>query len=117
VESHACACRVRDAGSPDRGALWQPGLCPGGPRGPRTPDAQVVLAGIDRVAVDAVGVALLRHHGTTPEVSAGRIFEQEQLKRAVELNLGVGSPDHIELITGDAESAKYAEAIRAMLAS
>lgn len=79
--------------------------------------AQVVLAGIDRVAIDAVGVALLRHHGTTPEVSAGRIFEQEQLKRAVELNLGVGSPDHIDLITGDAESAKYAEAIRAMMES
>jgi uncharacterized protein (DUF362 family) len=76
---------------------------------------QVVLAGADRIAIDAVGVALLRHHGTTPEVSVGRIFEQEQLKRAVELNLGVKSPDHIELITGDAESAKYAEAIRATL--
>lgn len=79
--------------------------------------AQVVLAGVDRVAVDAVGVALLRHHGTTPEVSVGRIFDQEQLKRAVELNLGVGSPDHIDLVTGDAESATYAEKIRAILDS
>ena len=44
---------------------------------------EVVLAGTDRVAVDAVGVALLRHFGTTPEVSRGAIFEQEQIARAV----------------------------------
>jgi uncharacterized protein (DUF362 family) len=79
--------------------------------------SQVVLAGVDRVAIDAIGVALLRHHGTTPEVSAGPIFEQEQLKRAVELNLGVGSPHHIDLVTDDAESAKYATAIGAVLES
>jgi uncharacterized protein (DUF362 family) len=89
----------------------------GGPDVGTMVHAQVVLAGIDRVAIDAVGVALLRHHGTTPEVSTGRIFDQEQLKRAVELNLGVASSDQIDLITGDAESAKYAAAIQAMLGS
>ena len=67
--------------------------------------SNVILAGTDRVAIDAVGVALLRHFGTTPEVSQGAIFEQEQIARAVELKIGVTSPKQIELVTGDPESA------------
>ncbi len=71
----------------------------------------MILAGTDRVALDAVGVAILRYFGTTPEVMRGRIFEQEQIARAVELGLGVTAPDQIELITGDPDSAAYAQAI------
>jgi len=88
----------------------------GGPdRGTRV-QAEVMLAGTDRIAVDAVGVAILRHLGTTREVSRGRIFEQEQIARAVELGLGVSSPDEIQLITGDEGSEKYAQVIREVLA-
>jgi uncharacterized protein (DUF362 family) len=65
--------------------------------------------------MDAVGVALLRHFGTTPEVSRGAIFEQEQIARAVQLGLGVASPGQIELVTGDSESATFAKKIRAIL--
>ena len=86
--------------------------------GPDTGDlvkAQVVLAATDRVALDAVGVALLRYYGTTLEVSAGPIFEQEQLKRAVELRIGVASPSEIDIVTEDAASAEYAKRIRAVL--
>jgi len=75
----------------------------------------VFLAGTDRVAMDAVGVALLRRWGTTPEVSQGPIFQQEQIARAVELGLGVKSPEDIELVTGDEESEVYAAEIRAIL--
>ena len=77
--------------------------------------ALVVLAGTDRVAIDAVGVALLRHFGTTPEVSRGKIFAQEQIARAVELGLGVAGPGAIELVTADRDSADYAKRIRAIL--
>ena len=63
----------------------------------------------------AVGVALLRHFGTTAEVRRGAIFDQEQIARAVELGLGVAGPDAIELVTGDADSADYARTIRAVL--
>jgi uncharacterized protein (DUF362 family) len=63
----------------------------------------------------AAGVALLRHFGTTPEVSRGAIFDQEQIARAVQLGLGVTGPDGIELVTGDADSAAYAIRIRAVL--
>jgi len=77
--------------------------------------ANVILAGTDRIAIDAVGVALLRHFGTTPEVSQGAIFEQQQIARAVQLGIGIGSPRQIELVTGDRESAEYAKAVRAIL--
>jgi uncharacterized protein (DUF362 family) len=87
----------------------------GGPDTGKLVQANVVLAGTDRVAIDAVGVALLRYFGTTPEVSRGTIFEQEQLARAVELHLGVSRSEHIELLTGDRDSAEYAKQIRSIL--
>ncbi|HEY2498043.1 MAG TPA: DUF362 domain-containing protein [Candidatus Angelobacter sp.] len=87
----------------------------GGPDQGKMVQSNVILAGTDRVAIDAVGVALLRHFGTTPEVSQGAIFEQEQIARAVQLKIGVSSPKQIELVTDDRESAEYAKLIRAVL--
>ena len=87
----------------------------GGPHRGTKVDAQVILAGTDRVALDAVGVAMLRHYGTTPAVSEGAVFEQEQIARAVELGLGVDSPEKIEMVTDDPASAAYAEEIRSVL--
>lgn len=89
----------------------------GGPANGKRVLSEVVLAGKDRVAVDAVGVALLRFHGCRTEVSHGKIFQQEQLKRAVQLGLGVDSPDKIDLLTGDSESAAYAAQIKEILLS
>jgi uncharacterized protein (DUF362 family) len=87
----------------------------GGPDKGKMVESNVILAGTDRVAIDAVGVALLRHFGTTPEVSQGTIFDQEQIARAVQLKIGVSSPKQIELVTGDRESAEYAKQIRTVL--
>jgi uncharacterized protein (DUF362 family) len=89
----------------------------GGPAQGKKVQANLILAGTDRVAIDAVGVAVLRHFGTTPEVSQGAIFEQEQIARAVDLGLGVGSPDQIELIADDPDSAAYARQIQEILLS
>jgi uncharacterized protein (DUF362 family) len=89
----------------------------GGPAQGKKVQANLILAGTDRVAIDAVGVAVLRHFGTTPEISQGAIFEQEQIIRAVDLGLGVGDPDQIELITDDPESAAYAGQIQEILLS
>jgi len=83
----------------------------GGPDTGQRVWAEVVLAGSDRVAIDAVGVAILRHFGTTPEVSQGAIFQQEQIARAVELDLGIADPAKIEFVTADEESAAYAAQI------
>ena len=88
----------------------------GGPDRGTKVEAKVMLAGTDRVAIDAVGVAILRLLGTTPEVSGGAIFEQEQIARAAELGLGVSSANQIQLITGDAESEAFAAQVREILA-
>jgi uncharacterized protein (DUF362 family) len=88
----------------------------GGPdRGTRV-KAGVVLAGTDRVAMDAVGVAVLRLLGTTPEVSRGSIFQQDQIARAVELGLGVSSAKDIQVVTGDADSGVFAAKVGDILA-
>jgi uncharacterized protein (DUF362 family) len=87
----------------------------GGPDQGKVVNSNVILASTDRVALDAVGVALLRHFGTTPEVSHGSIFEQEQIARAVQLKLGVTNARQIELVTADPASAEYAKSIRTIL--
>jgi uncharacterized protein (DUF362 family) len=88
----------------------------GGPdRGTRV-EAGVMIAGTDRVAIDAVGVAILRLLGTTPEVSRGAIFAQEQIARAAELGVGVSSAKQIQLVTGDAKSEAFAMRVRDILA-
>jgi len=87
----------------------------GGPATGKHVKANVILAGNDRVAIDAVGVAILRLFGTTPELNQGHIFEQEQIARAVELGLGINSPDEIQLVTGDKESEDFAAQVRDIL--
>ncbi len=87
----------------------------GGPDKGKKVTSEVILAGTDRVAIDAVGVAILRYFGTTPEVSRGPIFQLDQIARAAALGLGVDSPDKIELVTGDADSAAYANKIQQVL--
>ncbi len=87
----------------------------GGPHIGTRKNANVILGGTDRVAIDAVGVAILRQLGTTPEVSRGKIFDQDQIKRAAELGLGVKSAKDIEIVTGDKDSEAYAEVIRGIL--
>jgi uncharacterized protein (DUF362 family) len=87
----------------------------GGPHIGKRMNANVILGGTDRVAIDAVGVAILRQLGTTPEVSNGKIFDQDQIKRAVELGLGVKYTKDIEIITGDKDSESYADEIKGIL--
>jgi uncharacterized protein (DUF362 family) len=86
-----------------------------GPAKGKRVQPNVVLAGTDRVAIDAVGIAILRYFGTTKAVSDGPIFDQAQIARAAELGLGVGSPAEIELVTDDAESAAFGAEIRRVL--
>ena len=87
----------------------------GGPARGEKVQANVVLAASDRVALDAVGVAILRHFGTTPAVSQGSVFEQEQIRRSVELGLGAAAPEEIEIVSDDEEGAAFADAVRQIL--
>ncbi len=87
-----------------------------GPEAGRLARPGVILAGTDRVALDAVGVALLRMHGVSGPVAQGPIFEQEQIRRAVELGLGVTSPAAIDLVTDSPDGQAVIQSIRAELA-
>ncbi len=88
----------------------------GGPSNGKLVTAGVIIAGTDRIAVDAVGLAVLKQLGSNDAIMSKKIFEQEQLQRAVELGLGVGSPDQIEIVTGDADSRAYADTLKGILA-
>ena len=77
--------------------------------------ANVILAGNDRVAMDAVGLAVLKDLGSNDTIMGKKIFKQEQMKRAVEIGLGVTGPDKIRIVTGDAESKAYAAKLKSIL--
>jgi len=89
----------------------------GGPSRGELKAGNVMIAGDDRVAVDAVGLAVLKDLGSNEAIMGRRIFEQEQMARAVELQLGASGPDAIEIVTPpDAESRTVADTLRSILA-
>jgi uncharacterized protein (DUF362 family) len=88
----------------------------GGPSRGELKAGDVMIAGHDRVAVDAVGVAMLKKLGANQAIMTRGIFEQEQLARAVELRLGATGPADIDFVTADADSCALADELRAILA-
>lgn len=88
----------------------------GGPMEGTRKRADIFLAGDDRVAVDAVGVAVLKELGANEAIMGRRIFEQEQIQRAAALELGIQSPEHIEFLTPDRTSRNYVEKLKTILA-
>lgn len=87
----------------------------GGPESGEIANPSVILAAKDRVAIDAVGVGILRHFGAAKEVSEGKIFQQEQIARAAELGVGVHSAKDIQLVPLDTASEKFAKQIESIL--
>ncbi len=83
-------------------------------RGP-VKSADVILAGTDRIAVDAVGVAILKELGSNKAIMDRKIFDQEQIGRAVELGLGVSHPGNIEITTDDEAGRRYSEQLMSIL--
>ena len=81
----------------------------GGPMTGRRWRANLTFASSDRVALDAVGVAALKMHGTTAKVEKKRVFEHDQIRRAIELGLGATGPDEVELVPVDDASAEACE--------
>lgn len=88
----------------------------GGPSRGELKAGNVMIAGDNRVAVDAVGLAVLKELGSNDAIMGRGIFEQEQIARAVQLGLGAAGPDAIEIVTGDDESRAYADRLNRILA-
>ncbi len=87
-------------GGPERGTLVEPKL---------------LLASRDRVAIDAVGVAILKMYGAKGKVGEADIFDQAQLHRAAELGFGVKSAAEIQLTPLNDESRVETERIEQVL--
>jgi uncharacterized protein (DUF362 family) len=68
----------------------------GGPAFGKKANSGVIVAGSDRVAVDAVGVSILKFHNAEGIVEM-KVKDQEQLKRAAEIELGNLDSAHITL--------------------
>jgi uncharacterized protein (DUF362 family) len=94
------AMQVMTAGGPDRGETAAP---------------EVVGVSTDRVAIDAMGVILLRLNGAGPPISRGAVFQFDQLKRAGELKIGAATADQIEFLTSDPDSSALAAQIKGLL--
>ncbi|AKB12690.1 Uncharacterized conserved protein, DUF362 family [Methanosarcina thermophila] len=78
--SDATKCFV--TGGPDMGTLKEPGI---------------VMACSDVIANDVVGLALLKTLGTVPKIQEHSVWAQPQIRRAVELGLGIRSREEITI--------------------
>ena len=87
----------------------------GGPATGKLAKGNVFIASSDRVAIDAVGVAILKSLGSNGQITKSKIFGQEQIARAAELGLGAASPSDIEVIPGDENSRAYRDKVTAIL--
>jgi len=83
----------------------------GGPANGKRAKGNVFLAATDRVAIDAVGLAILQSLGSNAQIMNTKIFEQEQIARAVEIGIGATSPSEIEVVPVNAESRKYRDRV------
>jgi uncharacterized protein (DUF362 family) len=86
-----------------------------GPEKGKEVEPNLLLASKDRVAIDAVGVAILKMYGAKGKVGEARVFEQDQLKRAAELGFGVKSAEEIHLTALNNESQTDVEKIEQLL--
>jgi len=87
----------------------------GGPMTGKRAKANVFLASTDRVAVDAVGVAILKVLGSNDQIMKPKIFQQEQIARAAQIGLGASSPQEIDLFPADDQSREFRDRIAAVL--
>jgi uncharacterized protein (DUF362 family) len=87
----------------------------GGPEQGKVVEPNLLLASQDRVALDAVGVAILKMYGAKGKIGEAEVFEQDQIKRAAELGFGVTSAKEIVLTPLNGESQSDVEQISQIL--
>jgi uncharacterized protein (DUF362 family) len=89
----------------------------GGPATGKRAKGNVFLASTDRVAIDAVGVAVLKALGSNDAIMKRKIFDQRQIARAAELGIGVSSASEIEILAADQESLGFSSEVEKILLS
>ena len=58
----------------------------------------IVITG-DRIAADVVGLSIIKAFGGEERISNKSVWEQRQVKRAVELHLGISSPSEFKIVS------------------
>ncbi|MEJ2324104.1 MAG: DUF362 domain-containing protein [Nitrospirota bacterium] len=71
----------------------------GGPWKGREAPTNLVMASGDRVAADVVGLGVIKSFGAWAMVRSKGVWEQRQIRRAVELGLGAKGAEDVELLT------------------
>jgi uncharacterized protein (DUF362 family) len=71
----------------------------GGPWSGREAATNLIMASGDRVAADVVGLGIIKAFGLWRDVTSKGVWEQRQIKRALELGMGAKSADEIKLLT------------------
>jgi len=62
-----------------------------------TKDPGIIIASRDQVAVDITGLALMKHIGATQFIQDTPVWEQLQIRRAIELGLGARNASMIDI--------------------
>jgi uncharacterized protein (DUF362 family) len=92
-------------------------MASGGPWSGHVERPGCVLAGTDPVALDAVGLGMLKHYGKADHVVGKGVWEQGQIRRAIALGLGAKSGAEVEVVArdltpGDAAFAPLLDRVR-----
>ncbi|PLX53608.1 MAG: hypothetical protein C0611_04330 [Desulfobacteraceae bacterium] len=87
----------------------------GGPATGKRAKGNIFLASTDRVAIDAVGVAVLKAIGSNAAIMQPKIFDQRQIARASALGIGVSSASEIDIISADQESMEFSAEVAQIL--
>ena len=76
-------------------------MASGGPWSGEVVRSGLILASTDPVALDVVGLATLKHYGKADHVVGKGVWEQVQIRRAIELGLGARSGEEVEIVSRD----------------
>lgn len=87
----------------------------GGPDKGTRKKANVMLISRDRVALDAVGLAILKDLGSNETIMETPIFQHKQIARAVELSIGVSNAKDIEIVSDDVKGEQYGQRLMEIL--
>lgn len=71
----------------------------GGPWQGQEKDTNLIISSGDRIAGDVIGLGIIKAFGLSKKIASGNVWEQRQMKRAVEIGLGARNRDEIKLLT------------------
>lgn len=70
----------------------------GGPWSGEAASTRLLLASGDQVAIDVVGLGLIKHFGKWDWVNRMRPWDQRQVRRAIEVGLGAKGPEEVAIV-------------------